>query len=110
MAHFPNLTSSSRSSFNRSFTVDDLDHHITSGPYAWPGGYPLYFITSDCSVLSWDALVANRDLIAREIECSMPSGEWDVVGFQINWEDPALFCDVTGERIESAYAEELDLS
>jgi hypothetical protein len=31
---------------------------------------------------------------------------WQVVACAVNWEDPALFCDHTSERIESAYAED----
>jgi hypothetical protein len=30
----------------------------------------------------------------------------NVVASDINWEDPALFCDECSERIESAYAED----
>ncbi len=29
-----------------------------------------------------------------------------ITGVDVNWEDPALFCDECGERIESAYAED----
>ena len=27
--------------------------------YAWPGGYPLYFVTSDGAALSFEAVLAN---------------------------------------------------
>jgi hypothetical protein len=30
-----------------------------------------------------------------------------VVALEVNWEDPALYCDHCGNRIESAYVEEL---
>ena len=33
-------------------------------------------------------------------------GGWHIAGADINWEDPDLYCDHTGERIESAYAED----
>lgn len=28
-------------------TIDDLKAHLEADKYAWPGGYPLFFITSD---------------------------------------------------------------
>jgi hypothetical protein len=31
---------------------------------------------------------------------------WRVIGCDVNWEDPSLYCDHTGARIPSAYAEE----
>jgi len=30
---------------------------------------------------------------------------WRVVACEANWEDAELYCDYSGERIESAYAE-----
>jgi hypothetical protein len=30
---------------------------------------------------------------------------WRVVACDTNWEDASLYCDHSGERIESAYAE-----
>jgi hypothetical protein len=30
---------------------------------------------------------------------------WGLVALEVNWEDPELFCDHCGDRIESAYAE-----
>ena len=31
---------------------------------------------------------------------------WAAYGVNINWEDPSLYCAHSGERIESAYAED----
>ena len=65
------------------------------------GGYPLYYITSDGVVLSPQAVQENLEL------CRDPSDtQWHVIGADVNWEDTSLFCDHTGERIESAYAED----
>ena len=74
-------------------------------PYAWPGGYPRYFITSDGEALSYEAAEQNTDQIAEAIDERGNSG-WRVVGCDINWEDATLHCSDTGKRIESAYAED----
>lgn len=78
---------------------------LKNGPYAWPGGYPLYFITSDGGALSFDAAKDNVTTICRAIRHKSRCG-WSVVACDVNWEDSSLFCDHTGKRIESAYAED----
>ncbi len=86
-------------------TVEDLAKALEMGPYAWPGGYPLFFITSDSAALSFKAVEDNRELIEEAIRDGDNSG-WRVVANDVNWEDSALYCDHTGDRIESAYAED----
>ena len=76
-----------------------------ANPYAWPGGYPRYFVTSDGAVLSFKSAKENAGLIVVSIDDNANDG-WQVVGCDINWEDPELYCDDSGERIESAYAED----
>jgi hypothetical protein len=61
--------------------------------YAWPGGYPVLYVTELSNVLCPDC--ANRDT-----DSDVP------VAADINWEDPSLYCDDCSERIESAYAED----
>jgi len=85
----------------------DFRETIRAGSYAWPGGYPLYFITADGAALSFETAKREAGLIIDAIRRKDRSGGWQVVACQVNWEDPSLFCDHTGERIESAYAEEL---
>jgi hypothetical protein len=86
-------------------TTNDLKNAIRSGPYAWPGGYPLYFITSDGAALSFDAVKENYRIILQSVKHKMRDG-WQVVAFEINWEEPDLFCEHSGKRIDSAYCEE----
>ena len=74
-------------------------------PYAWPGGYPRYFVTSDGAALSYKSALHNQHLIIDSIENDSNDG-WQVIGCDINWEDAGLYCDDTNERIESAYAED----
>ena len=59
--------------------------------YAWPGGYPVYYLDREDSVLC--APCANRDAE------SLPTA----VEYGINWEDPDLTCDDCSAAIECAY-------
>jgi hypothetical protein len=65
--------------------------------YAWPGGYPIYYMDTDNSVLC--PKCANESL-ASENENMRP------VAMDVNYEDSGLYCDECSKRIESAYAEE----
>ncbi len=85
-------------------TISDFRRAMRNGQYAWPGGYPLYFITSDGEALSFDSARENRRLILDSIATQTDDG-WRVVGCEVNWEDSELYCADTGERIASAYAD-----
>ena len=61
--------------------------------FAWPGGYPLYYLTKDGEEICPDC--ANREVDESQA----------VIDYGCNWEDASLFCGDCGERIESAYAE-----
>lgn len=81
----------------------DLRETIRAGAYAWPGGYPLYFITSDGAALAFDTVRKEFKCIVDAIRRKHSNG-WRVVACDINWEDAELFDAHTGKRIESAYA------
>ena len=87
------------------FTTKDLKSALRAGPYAWPGGYPLFFVTSDGAALSFAAVREQYRSVLHSIRHASNDG-WRVVAVEVNYEDPALYCDHTGERIESAYAED----
>ncbi len=82
-----------------------LRETLRADPYAWPGGYPLYFIASDGEALSFGSVRANIRQVLRSIRDGANDG-WRVLGVDVNYEDPALFCAHSGERIPSAYSEE----
>lgn len=82
----------------------DLAEAFKQGKYTSYGCYPLFFLTSDGATLSHDAVRANYAAIVQSIRENLDDG-WRVVAHDVNWEDPELYCDDTGERIESAYAE-----
>ena len=87
------------------FTVSDFRKAIRNGAHAWPGGYPLYFVTSDGEALSFEAAKTERRAILEAIRDRSNDG-WRIVGLDVNWEDGALYCVHTNKRIPSAYAED----
>src|SRR5574339_378859 len=92
-------------------TISDFRSAIRNGPYAWPGGYPLYFIMADGAALSFAAAKAEKRLIIEAISDKhkgYPNNGWLPCCIDVNWEDGELYCDHTNERIESAYAEPED--
>lgn len=77
---------------------------LQNGPYAWPGGYPLYFITEEGYPLSFAGAAAAYERIKYGMHCdAYPVPANIVVGIEINWEDDSLFCCETGSQIEAAY-------
>jgi len=84
--------------------IHDLKTIVRNGPYAWPGGYPIYFITSDGDALSYETVKSEYRLICESIRDHDDSG-WRVIAADINYEDSSLFCEHTGELIESAYSD-----
>jgi hypothetical protein len=84
--------------------ASEFAEYIKHGPYTFPGMYPVFFITSDGAALSFDAAEDNADLIKESIE-NYHSDGWRVIGVYANFEEE-LYCDHTGERIESAYCED----
>jgi hypothetical protein len=78
--------------------------------YAWPGGYPIFYMTKDNSVLCADC--ANRKNGSEAILATEPIGEddfydpqWTIVAADINYEDDFLYCDHCNAQIESAYGD-----
>ena len=88
--------------FSEKYTEKDFEKQIESGAYAFPGGYPLFFVTNDGAALCFEAAKENRKLIAESIKEKSTDG-WQVIACIINWEDDQLHCDHTGQKIDSAY-------
>jgi len=65
--------------------------------FAWPGGYPLFYLDRKDNVLCPKCSNEAKD----------PDWPDDhPVAYAVNWEDPSLFCDACSDRIESAYADD----
>ena len=62
--------------------------------YAWPGGYPMFYIDKEGNVLC--PTCANKEVDQSQ----------EVTAYDVNWEDAHLHCDDCSQRIPSAYAEE----
>lgn len=92
-------------------TIKDYRRAVHLGPYVWPGGYPLFFITADSACLCWQcgAKKERRQVLesikAKPNPHAMHTDGWRVVATDVNWEDGELYCDNCNDRIESAYAE-----
>jgi hypothetical protein len=86
-------------------SIADYRRAIRNGPYAWPGGYPCYFIMSDGGAMSFKAAKTERREILTALRDRDNSG-WRPVAFEINYEDADLICDHTGAPIESAYGDD----
>ncbi len=88
-------------------TLAEIKTALRAGPYAWPGGYPVYFVTSDGAALSFDAVKQEwRNVVQAHLCPGYRRSGWFIAAYDINWEDPELYCDHTNQRIESAYAED----
>jgi hypothetical protein len=71
--------------------------------YAWPGGYPLYLVTSDGGCLCPACVKSEwRNIVSASLTNHKSSG-WHPAGADINYEDADLYCDHCGKQIEAAY-------
>lgn len=72
--------------------------------YAWPGGYPLFYLTRDCDTLCPSCV--NKE-IRMQVEQTIEGADCDtVIARDINYEDNCMFCMECSERIEPAYGED----
>ena len=91
-----------RFTFGNIGNVSQLKATLRNGAYAWPGGYPLFFITSDGAPLCFDCARSEFRSVAESIRDELSDG-WRIVACDINYEDDSCFCDHCNEKIESAY-------
>ncbi len=71
--------------------------------YAWPGGYPIFYLTADGGVLCPKcASKAFKDGLTND-PCDT---QWYLVDLAINEEDNDLYCDDCNEKIGSAYGDD----
>ncbi len=83
----------------------DLKACLRAGAFAFPGGYPLYFVADDGESLSFEAVRANLRNVLDSISGNHRDG-WRVVAMATNWEDDELTCSHTGKPIPSAYGDD----
>lgn len=83
----------------------DFKATLRNGQYAWPGGYPMYLITSDGGALCFDCAKEEARQIMDSIRNRYHDG-WRVTHCDINYEDNDLYCCHCDKKIESAYGED----
>lgn len=79
------------------------DARLPSGilaSYAWPGGYPLYYLTQDGGILCPKCANENAKLSGDPHD-----PQWNVIAYDVNWEDEDLICDHCYKPIKSAYGD-----
>lgn len=79
------------------------DYKLESGKlqsYAFPGGYPLYYLCKDSGVICPSCVNSNLDLIVDKDDA-----QWYIVAADVNYEDTDLTCDHCHKPIEAAYTE-----
>ncbi|HEX7120613.1 MAG TPA: hypothetical protein VF212_17605 [Longimicrobiales bacterium] len=70
--------------------------------YAWPGGYPVVYLTKDGGVLCPDcANMAEREGLSGDPH----DPQWHIVAYAIHFEGSRHYCDHCGAEIESAYGD-----
>jgi hypothetical protein len=87
-------------------SISEFRAATRQGSYAWPGGYPLYFVTSDGAALSPAGAKANRRDILEALRDGDTRSGFHVCALEINWEDRDLVCDATNEPIPAAYGDD----
>jgi len=75
--------------------------------YAWPGGYPLYYICQDGGTLCPACANGGNGSIAYISNSSdgIDDAQWHIVGQDVNYEDNLLFCGHCNAQIEAAYVD-----
>ena len=77
-----------------------LADQLVRSPYAWPGGYPMFAITSDGACLCKKCCSTEREAIGT----TTGNDGWCVIDLDINFEDAELTCAHCGNLVEAAYA------
>ncbi len=72
--------------------------------YAWPGGYPIYYLTADNGVLCPECANCAE---CRQADIYPDDEQWRIVAQHVNYEDSSLPCDNCENRIQSAYADHI---
>lgn len=75
--------------------------------YAWPGGYPIFYMTADNAVLCPDCANGKNGSEATETDDgSNECKQWLLICAEINYEDEAMYCEHCNVQIQSAYGDD----
>lgn len=76
--------------------------------YAWPGGYPLYYVFADggvCCPKCANKHISDIDADIKGKKRWNSHGGWAIDGIGINYDELDLTCGHCSKLIEAAYAE-----
>lgn len=75
--------------------------------FAWPGGYPIIYVTSDGEVMCADCASGENGSQARTVNGpdDNPRDGWFVNAYDVYYEGPPEHCVHCGTEIESAYGD-----
>lgn len=87
-------------------SVQDFRRAVRMGPYAWPGGYDIFAITSDGGTLCADCMARERRVIVDAIARKDDSG-WRVLAVDCTANtDSGVDCDNCGRTVQEAWRED----
>ncbi len=69
-------------------------------------GYPIFFITSDCSALCAECINEEIERVDDEQRKPDRHDQFRVVSYEANWENTSLYCDHCSKPIPSAYGDD----
>ena len=86
--------------------LSEIKAVLRNGSYAWPGGYPMFFIMGDGETMHVECVKARwRDVAWAHINNQFHNRDFLCDAADVNWEDGDMTCCECNKRIESAYAE-----
>ena len=68
--------------------------------YAWPGGYPIFYVAKDGGVICPQCCNENLELLTDRDD-----SQWFIVAAEVNYEDQHLTCEHCSKSIECAYCD-----
>ena len=83
-------------------TKDWKGERIEFPMFAWPGGYPFYYVAEDGGVFCPNCVNGKNGSECIVVDDGCQSG-WLVIGVDVHYEGEALRCCHCEKEIESAY-------
>ena len=81
-------------------TMPSRDENGKFPTYAWPGGYPIFYLFADNSVCC--PACANREN-GSEATLDADDKQWHLVAVDVNYEDDDMTCEHCQVKIDCAY-------
>jgi len=85
-------------------SMSEFKSTLRAGAFAWPGGYPLYLVTSDGAALCFECAKEEFHQVCWSIRHDVSDG-WKVVAADVNYEDSLLYCAHCDQQIAAAYTD-----